>query len=130
MKENISKKQLREFSLLVGIGFPLLIGWVLPMIIGHGFRSWTLFIGLPVLISGIVNARLLRYPYKAWMALGHALGWVNSHIILGIVFIIMVQPIALVMRACGYDPLKKKKITGDSYRETRKELKIDLKRIF
>ena len=30
MKETISKKQLRDFGLLIGFGFPILIGWLLP----------------------------------------------------------------------------------------------------
>ena len=35
MKETISKKQLREFGLLIGFGFPILIGWLLPALFGH-----------------------------------------------------------------------------------------------
>ncbi len=38
MKEEISKK-LREFGLLIGFGFPILIDWLLPSLAGHGFRS-------------------------------------------------------------------------------------------
>ena len=31
-KETISKKQLRKFGLLIGFGFPILIGWLLPVL--------------------------------------------------------------------------------------------------
>ncbi len=41
------------------------------------------------------------------MTLGKYLGWINIHIILGLVFIIVLQPIAIVMRILGYAPLKK-----------------------
>ena len=54
MKEIISKKQLRDFGLLIGLGIPLLIGWLFPFLMGHGFREWTLFIGLPTLIIGLI----------------------------------------------------------------------------
>ena len=101
MKETISKKQLREFGLLIGFGFPTFVGWLLPSFFGHEFRTWTLWIGIPVLILGLTAPRLLHYPYKCWMALGHALGWVNSHIILGLVFIAVLQPIAYIMRLTG-----------------------------
>jgi len=94
MKIQISKKQLREFGLLIGFGFPILIGWLMPVLAGHGFRAWTLWIGVPGLILGLTAPRLLHYPYKGWMSLGHALGSVNSHIIFGLVFIVVLQHIA------------------------------------
>ena len=130
MKEIISKKQLREFGLLIGFGFPLLIGWVLPSVMGHGFRTWSLWIGLPGLIIGLTSPSLLYYPYKFWMKLGLTLGWVNSRIILGLVYIIVLLPIAFVMRLIGYDPLRTKQIGGKTYRENRKEHQTDLTRIF
>ena len=42
MKDTVTKKQLREFGLLIGFGFPILIGWLLPSIFGHEFRSFML----------------------------------------------------------------------------------------
>ncbi|ABV51410.1 Conserved hypothetical protein [Prochlorococcus marinus str. MIT 9215] len=130
MKETITKKQLLEFGLLIGFGFPILIGWLLPSIFGHAFRAWTLGIGVPVLILGLTAPRLLYYPYKSWMILGHVLGWINSHIILGLVFILVLQPIAYIMRLTGYDPLKTKRKGEKTYREVRIDNNIDLKRIF
>ena len=130
MKVYIAKKQLREFGLLVGFGFPILIGWLLPFFAGHGFRTWTLWVGVPSFILGLAAPRLLHYPYKAWMALGHLLGWTNSRIILGLVFLLVLQPIAIIMKLFSYDPLRKKKSNQNSYRETRKEKSIDLTRIF
>ena len=130
MKETISKKQLREFGLLIGFGFPILIGWLLPAIFKHEFRIWTLWIGVPGLILGLTAPLLLYYPYKIWMALGHVLGWINSHIILGLVFIFVLQPIAYIMRLTGYDPLRTKRKGEKTYRENCKDHNIDLNRIF
>jgi len=130
MKEQISKKQLRDFGLLIGFGFPILIGWLLPLLFGHEFRAWTLLVGIPGLILGLISPRLLNYPYKGWMALGHALGWVNSHIILALVFIVVLQPIAYVMRYTGYDPLKRRRKEEKTYRENKQNHRTDLTRIF
>ena len=85
---------------------------------------------MPSLIIGIINPSLLFYPYKVWMKLGHILGWVNSRIILGLVFVIVLQPISLIMRIFNYDPLRKKKNNQKSYREVIKEKSINLNRIF
>ena len=130
MKNNIPKKTLREFGFLIGIAFPFLIGWALPLIGGHSFRTWTLWLGIPSLILAILKPRLLVYPYKAWMKLGDILGWVNSRIILGLVFLIVLQPIALIMRIFGHDPLRTKKNTQKSYREIKTNYKVNLKKIF
>ncbi len=132
MKENISERKLREFGLLIGLGIPIIIGWLIPAIWGHLFRVWTLWIGIPSLILGIIKPNTLFYFYKAWMALGHALGWLNSRIILGLVFLIVLQPIALVMRFFGHDPLRQTKnaINEKSFKEIKKNHRIDLTRIF
>ena len=130
MKDPISKKQLREFGLLIGFGFPFFIGWFLPMVIGHGFRSWTIWIGAIGSVFGLFAPQLLKYPYKIWMLFGHVLGWFNSHIILGLVFILLLQPIAFIMRLFGYDPLRTKLGGKSSYRENRKNQITDLTRIF
>ena len=130
IKTSISKKQLREFGMLIGLGFPILIGWIIPAIGGHYFRAWTLWIGIPSLIIGVVKPWALFYPYKFWMAIGLALGWINSRIILGLVFLLVLQPIALVMRVFGYDPLRKKHTHKESYRENKQNDSISLNRIF
>ena len=130
MKEIISNKRLREFGLLIGFGFPLLIGWLIPVLTGHGFRVWTLWIGFPGLLIGLTSPHLLYYPYKFWMKLGVILGWVNSRIILGLVFIIVLLPISFVMRLIGYDPLRTKRKGEKTYREKRKDYQTDLTRIF
>ena len=130
MKEIISKKQLREFGFLIGFGFPIMIGWILPLLFGHEFRAWTLWIGVSGIILGLTSPRLLHYPYKIWMEIGHTLGWINSHIILGLVFIIVLQPIALIMRLTGYDPLRRHRRGEKTYRENRQNHHTDLTRIF
>ena len=130
MKEIISKKQLREFGLLIGFGFPILIGWLVPSLFGHQFRIWTFWIGGLGLLIGLAAPRLLYYPYKGWMILGHVLGWINSHIILGLVFIFVLQPIAYIMRLTGYDPLRTKRKGMKTYREKRQDNRFDLTRIF
>jgi hypothetical protein len=129
-QKNLPKKTLREFGIFIGLGIPFFIGWLIPFLNGYGFRFWSLFIGLPLISFGVFSPSQLFYPYKAWMALGKYLAWVNSHIILGLVFIIVLQPIAIFMRLLGHEPLKKINKDFISYRENRESSRIDMKRIF
>ena len=130
MNNHIPKKTLRQFGFLICFAFPFLIGWFLPLLGGHPFRVWTLFISMPAGILGILRPGLLLYPYRAWMKLGHILGWVNSRIILGLVFLIVLIPISIVMKSIGHDPLRTKKFTQKSYREIKTNHKVNLKKIF
>ena len=125
-----SKKQLREFGILLGIVFPLVFGWLIPSLKGHHAPIWPFVIGIPSLILGLIAPRLLQWPYQGWMKLGHVLGWINAHLILGAVFIFVLQPIAYVMRLTGYDPLKRKRAGLESYREQSNSKAFDLTRIF
>ena len=129
MKSSISKKQLRQFGFVIGFGFPIIIGFFIPMISGHAFKTWTIWLGIPFLLAGKICPNLLFYPFKLWMRIGLILGWINSRIILSVVFIVVLQPISLIMKIFGYDPLRQKKINQKSYREIN-EKSIELTRIF
>ena len=131
MNKNYSKKQLRQFGLVIGIGLPVFIGFILPLLFDHSLRIWTIWVGIPFMIFGIFKPNYLSYSYKVWMALGHYLGWINSRIILGIIFFTVLLPISLILKIFGYDPLKRKKDSNIlSYRENKKDHKINLERIF
>ena len=127
-KNNI--RQLRNFGYLIGLGFPITFGFLLPIVSGHDLRIWAFLIGMPFLILGLVKPRLLDYPYRYWMRLGLALGWINSKLILGLIFILVLFPLALIMRIIGYDPLKIKINKNDSFRKEIKKREIDLTKIF
>ena len=130
MINKISKKILREFGFLISFAFPFLIGWFLPLIGGHSFKVWTLWVSFPTLILAISKPNLLVYPYFAWMKFGDILGWLNSRIILGLVFLIVLLPIAFIMKIFGYDPLKLRKQDSNSYREIKINKKVNLIKIF
>ena len=75
--------------------------------------------------------KTLKYPYEAWMKFGNLLGLINSYIILGLVFFIILQPIAFIMKLFSYDPLhRKKNPKNKTYREIKHNKQIDLTQIF
>ena len=123
-------KLLREFGLLIGIVFPVVFGWLLPSLKGHPLPLWPFVIGIPGVVLGLVAPRALAWPYRGWMALGHALGWLNGHLILGAVFLLVLLPIALLMRLMGHDPLQRCAHGGASYRQLRQQRSFNLSKPF
>ena len=125
-----TEKQLREFGLLIGFLFPFIIGWLLPTIFDHGIRLWTIFVGLPLIILGLFFPNYLKFFYKKWISIGNSLAFLNSHIVLGFVFIVALVPISFIMKLFKYDPLKMKKDSLKTFREVRKDSKVNLEKIF
>ena len=59
--------------------------------------------------------RFLKALYRGWMKFAHVLGWVNTRIILSLVYIIIMTPMALIFKVVGKDPMKRKLGAEDSY---------------
>jgi hypothetical protein len=109
----MSHKQERQFGFLFTAVFVLVAFWPLWPLHAPN-RYWLAGAGV-WLLAALVYPQGLAPLYKAWMALGHALGWINSRIILGIVFFVVVMPIGLVMRLFGKDFLSMRPNRSGSY---------------
>jgi hypothetical protein len=99
----MANKQERQFGLVFAGFFTLVAFWPLWPLHAPSI-GWLAAAGVS-LVLGLFLPRALVLPNRAWMALGHGLGWINSKIILGFIFFIIVTPIALVMEALGRDLL-------------------------
>lgn len=131
MNKNLEKKQLRKFGLIVGLGLPFIVGFLIPTIYNHNYQLWTFLLGSVLIIIAIISPTKLKVFYKFWMFVGEKLGWINSRIILFLVFIVVLQPISIIIKLLGYDPLNLK-IRKDlnSYKKKNTNPNFNLKRIF
>lgn len=100
----VTKKTLRQFGLMVG-GVFLLIGFWPLLWRQEGIRDWAAWSGALLSLAGLALPGILKYPYQGWMWVGHAMGWVNTRIILGVLFYGIVTPMGLVMKLAGRDPM-------------------------
>jgi hypothetical protein len=98
-------KELRQFGLMVG-GIFLAIGLWPIVFRGESLRLWAVLLGGGLASLGAVLPASLKYVYQGWMSLGHALGWVNTRIILGVIFFGLITPMAVVMRMAGKDAMR------------------------
>ena len=119
MQEHTSKEQLRSFGLTVGGIFLAVAIWPL-LRRGQDVRAWALVLGSLLVIPGAVAPLILRKPHELWMRLAHVLGWVNTRIILGIVFYLVFTPTAFILRLFGCDPMNRSLVSSaDTYRVPR-----------
>ena len=93
MPQPSSMKQLRSFGLFLGGGFCTIA--LLPTLIrGHSPRVWAFVIAATFLTAALAAPASLRYPYSVWMLSGYCLGWVNTRVILTIMFYTVFTPIS------------------------------------
>jgi hypothetical protein len=67
------------------------------------------------LLCTLIKPKLLRPLNKAWYKLGLFLGRFVSPVVLGILFFIVITPVAIVTRLAGRDALRLRKQSTDSY---------------
>jgi hypothetical protein len=97
MMEEPSHRHLRRFGFTVAAGLTVigLVSWNRD----HLVVPWTLWAIAGLLgLLGLLMPRLLIPVQRAWMALGMALGWLNTRIILTILFYATFTPIGAIMR--------------------------------
>lgn len=74
-----------------------------------------LLLSLIFLLASFIYEKLLSPLNKAWFMLGLALGKVVSPIVLGIIFFVLLTPVALIARLMGRDELRLKRPDTPSY---------------
>ncbi|PYV44932.1 MAG: sxtJ [Acidobacteria bacterium] len=119
MQDRVTLKQLRSFGLLVGGVFVLIGLW--PVVFrGQTLRGWALLAAGLLVLPAVVLPKTLKPIYRVWMAAGHVLGWINTRIILSVVFYIVFTPSGLIMRLFGKDPMRRgSEPAADTYRVNR-----------
>jgi len=112
-------KQLRSFGLIVGGIFALIGVW--PAVWrGQPLRLWSLILGGMLLVLALAWPRSLTQVYRLWMTVGEVLGWINTRIILGVIFYLLFTPLGLLMRLRGRNPMRRTLTPeAESYRVVR-----------
>jgi hypothetical protein len=121
---NASKKEVKKF----GITFGILCIAVAAYSLYHKGTAWQwLSIGSAFFfLTGLFGYSVLRPIYIWWMKFAFALGWINTRILLGLFFYLIVTPVAMVMRLLGKDIIDKKfDRTATSYWKKREKLAFD-----
>lgn len=105
----LDKKGLRKFGIVTGaiivVLFALFFPWVFDM---TSMPMWPWILAALLWVPALLIPSALRPVYTTWMKIGHAIGWVNTRIILGVLFYALVLPMGLIMRLFGNDPMARK----------------------
>ncbi len=120
-RSQVSAQELRKFGLIFGGLVIGLFGLLIPLLASGLFQKlWPWYLGGGVILLALVSPPMLKPLYLAWMKFGDVAGWVNTRIILFLLFFVVVFPVGLVMKIFGFDPLHRKaEPDAESYRVVR-----------
>lgn len=79
--------------------------------------KWFVWLALGLSLSSLLSDTIAFWINKVWLKLGHTLGWINTRIILTIIFFIILVPVAFLSNLFSGNKLqlKNKKNPNASY---------------
>ena len=105
-QNNIKIGSNRSFGIVFFVVFLLIA--IYPSLSGESVRLWSLAIATIFFILGVINSRLLSPLNKIWFKFGLLLGKFISPLVMGLIFFLVVTPIALFMKLLKKDVLNLK----------------------
>ena len=123
-------RELRVFAVLWLVFFGLLGGWMLSRGSSLTWVGSVWAVALTGGVLGLLLPELLRPVYLLWMGLAFPIGWLVSHLILGLVYFGLLTPIGLLMRLAGHDPLRLKPDRGKATYWRERSTETDTSRYF
>ena len=116
--------ELRKFGLISGTIVAVLFGIGLPWIFNSQWPLWPWIFAAVFWAWGVLLPDTLFVVYKYWLKFGHVAGWVNTRIILGILFYLVFCPVGVVLKIMRKDPMNRKLVGSDkSYRVISNDIK-------
>ena len=98
----------RKFGLTTGTIIIILFGLLIPWLFSLSYVKWPWVLGVALSLWALLAPTTLKPVYIGWMKFGNVMNWVNTRIILGILFYGIFLPIGIVMRVFGKDPMQRK----------------------
>jgi hypothetical protein len=128
----VSDKQARKTALIVAAVLALISVW---NIYRGRFTVVAVFGGIAVLLTliGLFVPVAARGFHRLWMGIAGVLGYVNSRILLTILYYLLLTPYGLISRLFGRDPLDRRGASRDTYwvkRESTRQTQQQFERLF
>lgn len=129
MPLDISTKALREFAYTMAAALVIIFCVLLPWVFSRTIPMWPLLIATILLLQAITYPPSLIPVQQVWMHVGATLGWINTRIILVVIFFVLITPLGYLQRKrgklnyiVGFEPTAKTYKISRTQRLTAKDL--------
>ena len=106
--EKLDKPGYRKFGFTTGAIVAVLFGGLLPWLFDFNYPLWPWIFFAVFALLALIFPLALQPVYLLWMRFGLVMNWINTRLILGILFYGMFLPIGLFFKLIGRDPMHRK----------------------
>ena len=106
--EPLEQAGYRKFGLTMGAMVVALFGLLIPWLFSLNYPRWPWLLAALLVTAALLAPRALQPVYAGWMKFGHVMNWINTRLILGVLFYGVFLPFGLVMRLFGKDPMHRR----------------------
>ncbi len=106
--EQLDKQGYRKFGIVTGLILLGLFGLTIPYLFSLNYPKWPWYIASVLVVLALFAPMALKYPYQIWMKFGQVMNWINTRIILGILFYGIFLPVGFLLKLLGKDPMHRK----------------------
>ncbi len=125
VRTDMTPAELRKFGLVTAAMLVLFFDVLIPWIWDFAPPVWPLVVASILILMALAYPKSLGPVYTVWMKFANVLGWINTRILLGLIFYTLFMPVGFVVRAVS-DPMRRKQDNeSDSYREESRQPKIE-----
>ena len=118
----------RSFGIVFFIVFLIISLW--PLLSSNEIRIWSLIVSIIFLTLGLINSKILTPLNKLWFKFGIFLGNIISPIVMGIIYFVVITPIAFFLKVFNKDVLNLKKTKKGSYWKNKEKYNSSMKNQF
>ena len=118
----------RSFGIVFFIVFLIISLW--PLLNSNEIRIWSLIVSIIFLTLGLTNSKILTPLNKLWFKFGIFLGNIIAPIVMGIIYFLVVTPIALLLKFINKDVLSLKKTKNGSYWKNKEKYNSSMRNQF
>lgn len=104
----LDRAGLRQFGFTTGAIVIVLFGLFLPWLFGASLPLWPWLLAGVFFLLAAARPTILNPVYRVWMRFGLVMGWINTRIILFILFFGIFLVIAMILRVLRHDPMSRK----------------------
>ena len=104
----VDRAELRKFGLILGGLFAAFFG-VWPML-RHPpvLHLWPWCLAALLWVLALLQPSMLSYLHNGWTRLGWVLGWINTRVILTLIYVVLITPLGIAMRLFGRDRMARR----------------------
>ena len=104
----VTNKDLRSFGFIMAGAFAVIFGLFFPWVLEIPIPNWPWIVAAIFAVPALILPPVLKPAFGIWMKFGAVLGWINTRIILALVFYALFTPYSIVLKLFGKDPLSLK----------------------